>query len=201
MLDARVRGVLARLEAEDEQDQAASRPIAERSLAIAPSTGALLYALCSRQPGCAVLEIGGSRGYSTIWLAAAVRRLGGRVTSLEADPRRLERSAANIADAGLADWVELLPGDALAALPRLEGPYDVVFLDAWKDDYERLFSLALPLVAPDGIIAADNVRSHAEILGRYSAARQSDPRLLSVTIPLDSGVELTSVVGCRLHSL
>jgi predicted O-methyltransferase YrrM len=200
MLDARVRGVLTRLELEDEHDRALSRPSGERSLAIAPSTGALLYALCARQPRCAVLEIGGSRGYSTIWLAAAVQRLGGRVTSLEADPRKLERSARNIADAGLDDWVEVVPGDALTTLPRLEGPYDVVFLDAWKDDYERLFALVLPLVAPGGVVAADNVLSHVEILGRYSAARQADPRLLSVTIPLDNGLELTSVGSCRLHS-
>jgi predicted O-methyltransferase YrrM len=94
----------------------------------------------------------------------------------------------------------VLAGDALTTLARLEGPYDVVFLDAWKDDYERLFALALPLVAPAGVVAADNVLSHGDILGPYSAARQADPRLLSVTIPLDSGLELTSVLSGPLHS-
>ena len=89
-----------------------------------------------------MLEIGGSRGYSTIWLGAAVRAHGGHVTSLEANPVKLAASAGNIADAGLADWVEVIPGDAFETLERLDGPYDVVFLDAWKDDYEALFLLA-----------------------------------------------------------
>lgn len=200
MLDAQLRAVLARLEAEDERDRETDVPDDERSLAIAPSTGRFLYALCSSQPGCAVLEIGGSRGYSTLWLAAAARAVGGRVTSLEANPAKLERSTRNIAEAGLAAWIDVIPGDAFETLPRLRGPYDVVFLDAWKDAYERLFALALPLVRPGGIVAADNVRSHEEALAAYSAARQADPRLVSVTVPLDSGIELTSVLTGGLHS-
>jgi predicted O-methyltransferase YrrM len=200
MLDERVRSVLARLEAEDVADEARGAPHEERSLAIAPSSGALLYALCAGREGVSVLEIGGSRGYSTIWLGAAARALGGRVTSLEADPRKLERSAANIAEAGLGEWVGLCPGDAFATLPGLSGPYDLVFLDAWKNDYEALFSLALPKLARGGLVVADNVLSHVETLASYSAARQADPRLLSVTVPLDNGLEVSAVLTGGLHS-
>ena len=199
MLDARVRAVLAALEAEDAADAAAGAGRTERSLQIAPSSGALLYALVVGRPGCAVLEIGGSRGYSTVWLGAAARAAGGRVVSLEADPRKLARSEATIADAGLDEVVEIVPGDAFDTLPALGGRFDVCFLDAWKEDYEALYSLARPRIGAGGLIVADNVCSHAQ-LGAYSAARQSDPGLLSVTVPLDNGLEVTSVLTGWLHS-
>ena len=200
MLDERVRAVLRRLEQETEREEAAGLPPGERSLQIAPTSGALLFALCAGQPGCEVLEIGGSRGYSTIWLGAAVRLHGGHVTSLEASTAKLAASARNVADAGLADWVEIVPGDAFETLAELDGPYDLVFLDAWKDDYEALFALARARVEPGGVVVADNVLSHEQALGSYSAARQADPTLVSVTIPLDSGLEVTSVLTGGLLS-
>lgn len=200
MLDERVRGVLERLESEDESDGAAGLPHLERSLAVPRTTGALLYALCARRPGSAVLEIGGSRGYSTLWLGAAARAAGGRLTSLEANPAKIARSTANLAEAGLEEWVEVVPGDAFETLRALDGPYDLVFLDAWKDDYEALFALARPLVASGGLVVADNVLSHEPTLASYSLARQGDPDLLSVTLPLDNGLELTTVLTGWLHS-
>jgi caffeoyl-CoA O-methyltransferase len=199
MLDDRVRAVLGRLEEEDVRDTAAGNPRDGRSLAIAPTSGALLYALCVGRVACEVLEIGGSRGYSTIWLGAAVRLHGGHVTSLEADPNKLTVSVRNIAAAGLADWVNIVPGDAFETLPRLDGPYDVVFLDAWKDDYEALFALARAKLQVGSVVVADNVLSHPG-LAAYSAARQADPALVSVTVPLDSGFEVTSVLTDGLLS-
>jgi predicted O-methyltransferase YrrM len=73
--------------------------------------------------------------------------------------------------------------------------FDVVFLDAEKDDYEVLFQLARDKVEPGAVIIADNVLSHADTLGAYSAARQADPTLVSVTVPLDRGLELSVVVN------
>jgi predicted O-methyltransferase YrrM len=200
MLDERVRAVLRRLEEETERDDREGvLPTRERSLQVEPTSGALLFALCSGKPGCEVLELGGSRGYSTIWLGAAVRTLGGHVTSLEANPRKLEASARNIADAGLEEWIEVIPGDAFASLERLDGPWDVVFLDAWKDAYEPLFELVRPRLEVGTVVVADNVTSH-DALAAYSAARQADPTLVSVTIPLDNGLEVTTVVSRRPRS-
>jgi caffeoyl-CoA O-methyltransferase len=199
VIDDRVRVVLRRLEQETEAEEGQDLPVEERSLQVPPSSGTFLFALCSGQPGCEVLEIGGSRGYSTIWLGAAARLHGGHVTSLEASPVKLEASARNIAEAGLGDWIEVIPGDAFASLEGLDGPYDVVFLDAWKDDYEALFELARARVETGALIVADNVLSHAA-LAAYSAARQSDPGLVSVTIPIDNGLELTSVLTDGLLS-
>jgi predicted O-methyltransferase YrrM len=195
VLDDRVRAVLARLEREDAEERERGLPPAERSRAVAPTTGRFLFSLVAPQTDCEVLEIGGSRGYSTIWLAAGVRYLGGRVLSLEHDPRKIDAWRRNIADAGLGDWAELVEGDASETLVRIEDVFDVVFLDAEKDDYEPLFALAREKVEPGALVVADNVLSHPDPLARYSKARQADPTLLSVTVPLDRGLELSAVLS------
>jgi predicted O-methyltransferase YrrM len=194
MLDDRVRRVLTRLEQEDARERAEGVARERRSRAVAPTTGRFLFALVSPQADCEVLEIGGSRGYSTIWLAAGVRTLGGRVLSLEADPEKSEAWRRNVAEAGLEDWADLVEGDAHETLPAIDDVFDLVFLDAEKDDYDRLFELARPKLEPGALVVADNVLSHAETLGAYSAARQADPDLESVTVPLDRGLELSVVL-------
>lgn len=195
MLDERVRATLARLEQEDRAEREAGLPPEQRSRQIAPSTGRFLFALAAAQPGVSVLEIGASRGYSSIWLAAGARVLGGSLLSLEHDPARCDLWRANIEEAGLDEWAELVEGDARETLRELQDVFDLVFLDAEKDDYEELFALARPQLEVGSLVVADNVLSHAETLGAYSAARQADPSLESVTIPLDRGLELTVVLA------
>jgi predicted O-methyltransferase YrrM len=194
VLDERVRAVLERLEREDDEERRRGAPPEERSRQVAETTGRFLFSLVAPHTGCEVLEIGGSRGYSTIWLGAGVRYLGGRVLSLEADPAKIDAWRRNIPDAGLEGWVDLMPGNAFETLEKLEDVFDVVFLDAEKDDYEALFELARRRVEPGALIVADNVLSHVETLGAYSSSRQSDPTLESVTVPIDRGLELTVVL-------
>ena len=193
MLDDRAKAVLARMEAEDAAERAAGMPHTERSLAVGPDSGRLLFALVAPNAGCEVLEIGSSRGYSTIWLAGAARILGGRVVSLEEDPAKVDAWRRNITDAGLEEWVELVEGDARQTLPELEDGFDVVFLDAWKDDYELLFGLARQKLDPGGIVVADNVTTSSTVQA-YAAARQADPTLVSVTVPIGHGLEVTTVL-------
>ncbi len=169
MLDDRIRAVLARLEQEDAEERAAGLPAAERGRQVARTTGQFLFALVAPQTDCEVLEIGGSRGYSTIWLAAGVRHLGGRVLSLEHDPAKCEAWRRNIAEAGVEDTAELLEGDAFETLQAIDDVFDVAFLDAEKDQY-------------------------ADALAAYSEARQADPTLESVTVPLDRGLEVTVIL-------
>jgi predicted O-methyltransferase YrrM len=195
MLDERVLSVLHRLEDEDRAEREAGLPSAVRARQIGPETGRFLFALAASQPGAEVLEIGASRGYSSIWLASGARVLGGRVTSLESDPAKCSAWRLNVADAGLEDWAELVEGDALDTLRGAEDVFDLVFLDAEKDDYEVLFGLVRPQLEPGALVVADNVLSHADTLAAYSSARQADPALSSVTIPLDRGLELTVVLG------
>ena len=195
MLDGRVLETLARLEAEDAAERHAGLPSAQRSRAVAPTTGRFLFGLAAAQAGIEVLEIGASRGYSSIWLAAGARMLGGRLVSLEQDPAKCAAWRENIASAGLDQWAELVDGDAHETLARTEDVFDLVFLDAEKDDYEVLFGLARPLLEPGGLVIADNVLSHVDSLGSYSGARQADETLSSVTVPLDRGLEVSVVLG------
>ena len=194
MLDDRVRAVLQRLEQEDADERARGVPPEERSRQVARTTGQFLFALVAPQVDCEVLEIGGSRGYSTIWLGAGVRQLGGRVLSVENDPHKIEAWRANVLEAGLEDWVDLVEGDAKELVPAINDVFDVVFLDAEKEDYEELFGLARRKLEPGALVVADNVISHQETLAAYSRARQSDPTVESVTVPLDRGLELSVVL-------
>jgi predicted O-methyltransferase YrrM len=195
MLDDRVRAVLERLEHEDAAEREQGLPAAERSRQVARTTGQFLFALVAPQTDCEVLELGGSRGYSTIWLAAGVRYLGGRVLSLEHDPRKIDAWRRNIGEAGLEDWTQLVEGDARETLRDIDDVFDVVFLDAEKEDYEQLFELARGRVEPGALFVADNVLSHPDPLAEYSRARQADATLTSVTVPLDRGLELSAVLA------
>jgi predicted O-methyltransferase YrrM len=194
MLDERVRAVLERLEAEDADERVRGVPSEQRSRQVARTTGEFLFALVAPQTDCEVLEIGGSRGYSTIWLAAGVRHLGGRVLSLESDPVKCEAWRRNVVKAGLEGTAELIEGNAFETLPAIDDVFDIVFVDADKGDYEALFELARPKVEPGALFVADNVLSHAEPLAEYSRRRQADPTLVSLTVPLDRGLELSAVL-------
>jgi predicted O-methyltransferase YrrM len=194
MLDDRVRAVLDRLEREDASERERGLPPEERSRQVAPTTGRFLFSLVAPQTDCEVLELGGSRGYSSTWLAAGVRQLGGRVLSLEHDPARVEAWRRNVEDAGLEEWAEVREGNAFEQLPLIDDVFDVVFIDAEKEDYEELFRLVREKVEPGALVVADNVLSHPDPLAEYSAARQADPTLVSVTVPLDRGLELTVVL-------
>ena len=194
MLDDRVRAVLERLQAEDIDERERGLPAAERSRAVAPTTGQFLFALVAPQVDCEVLEIGASRGYSTLWLAAGVRSLGGRVLSLENDPAKATAWRANIAEAGLDEWAELIEGDAKQTVPEIDDVFDLVFLDAEKKDYEQLFQAARSKLEPGALVVADNVLSHQDTLDTYVQARKSDTTVESVTVPLDRGLELTVIL-------
>src|SRR5215467_6393139 len=132
MLDDRVRAVLDRLEREDASERERGLPPEERARQVEPTTGRFLFSLVAPQADCEVLEIGGSRGYSAIWLAAGVRHLGGRVLSVENDPRKIEAWHANVAEAGVEEWAELIEGDAKEQVPAIEDVFDIVFIDAEK---------------------------------------------------------------------
>jgi predicted O-methyltransferase YrrM len=116
------------------------------------------------------------------------------VLSIENDPAKCTSWRQNIADAGLDEWAELIEGDALEAVPAIADVFDVVFIDAEKEDYEELFQRARRKLEAGALVVADNVVSHEEALGAYSRARQSDPTLESVTVPLDRGLELSVVL-------
>ena len=129
-------------------------------IAVTPNLGKLLYLLARIQGARKILEIGTLAGYSTIWLARALPP-GGRLITLEADPKHAEISRNNIAKAGLSQMVEVRLGDALEALPKLQaencGPFDLIFVDAEKRDNPDYFVWSLKLSRPGTILVFDNV--------------------------------------------
>ncbi len=129
-------------------------------IAVTPSQGKLLHLLTRSLGARAVLEVGTLGGYSTIWLARALAP-GGRVITLEANPRFADVAAANVERAGLSAAVEVRVGPALETLPKLAAerpdPFDLVFIDADKINTPDYFTWALELTRPGSVIIADNV--------------------------------------------
>lgn len=123
------------------------------------------------------LEIGTSNGYSAVWITLALRKTGGRLTTLEIDARRADLAAANFKRLGIEPSIELRRGDALTLIPAIEGPFDFVFIDAWKEDYPKYFELVFPKVRPGGAILAHNVLSHGAELRGFVEMLQKHPQL------------------------
>ncbi len=136
-------------------------------IAVTPNQGKLLELLVRVQNARTILELGTLGGYSTIWLARALPA-GGRLLTLEAEPRYAEVARANIARAGCADMVELRVGKALEVLPELHaegaGPFDLIFIDADKGNYPGYLEWSLKLSRPGTLIIGDNVVRDGAIL-------------------------------------
>jgi predicted O-methyltransferase YrrM len=167
------------------------------SIAVSPNQGKLLHLLARVQGARTILEIGTLGGYSTIWLARAVGS-GGRVTTLEVNPKHAEVATANLAHAGLADIVTVRVGRAIDTLPALEreglGPFDLVFIDADKASIPDYFQWALKLTRVGSLIIVDNViragavidadSTDANVIGvrRFNEIAAKEPRVTATTI-------------------
>src|SRR5215831_15643495 len=134
-----------------------------------------------------VLEIGTSNGYSTIWLAWAVRDAGGTVTSVERDAGRQAEAADNLRRAGLLDSVRLVQGDATRVIAGLAGPFDCVFFDADRVSAPEQLRLLLPRLTTDVLLLADNVHSHPAEIAGYLAAVEALPGFERVVVPVGKG--------------
>jgi caffeoyl-CoA O-methyltransferase len=124
--------------------------------------GRLLHDLIIEKGYKRGLEIGTSNGYSTLWLGLAFRKTGGEVITIEIDPLAALEAQKNFRDAGLDGVIDLRINDAFDEIPRIEGDFDFVFIDAWKPDYLKFLELVKDRVTPGGAITAHNVLSYAE---------------------------------------
>ena len=183
----------AALEAALEASDAAGLP----RIAVAPNQGKLLQLLARARGARRILEIGTLGGYSTIWLARALPP-GGRLITLEVEPKHAEVARANIARAGLASVVDVRLGAALETLPRLAaeraGPFELTFIDADKANIPSYFEWALKLAAPGGLIVVDNVIRDGAVVDdastdpsvkgvrRLNELLRAEPRVSATTI-------------------
>jgi len=158
---------------------------AELYIPVSPEGGRLLYTLIRASRPATVVEFGTSFGISTIHLAAAVRDNGtGHVVSTELHAAKVARARANLAEAGLADLVTIIEGDARETLADLPGPVGFVLLDGWKDLY-----------LPGALVVADDTISMATQMTDYlSYVRDPARGYLSVSFPESDGLEIT----CRV---
>jgi predicted O-methyltransferase YrrM len=164
---------------------------------VTPNQGRMLHLIVRAMGARRILEIGTLGGYSTIFLARALPP-GGRVVTLEAEPRHAEVARANFARAGLSDVIDLRLGPALETLPRLvesgAGPFDVMFIDAHKPEYPDYLTWALKLSRPGTLIIADNIvrggavadaaSTDANVQGvrRFNAQLAAEPRVRATIV-------------------
>jgi predicted O-methyltransferase YrrM len=186
-----IEAVLAEVSAFGQSNDATVTDRPRRMLNITPDTGQLLRILVRATGAQRILEVGTSNGYSTMWLARAATETGGHVTSLERLPEKVELAQANFERSGLAPWISIRQGVALDTLATLDGPFDLIFLDADRASYLAYLDLLLPLLKVGGLLVTDNVVSHAGEIAEFLARVKHDPHLDSVTVPVGNGEELT----------
>ena len=153
--------------------------------------GELLYSLVRTARPRTIVEFGTSYGISTIYLAAAVTDNGtGHVHSTELSATKIAAARANLAEAGLADVVTVLPGDALQTLAAVPGPIDFVLLDGWKDLCLPVLRLLEPRLRPGALVVADDT-TFASMAGYLAYVRDPAAPYVSVDFPVEDGMELS----------
>ncbi len=168
-----------------------------------PEVGRLLSVLARAIGAQRILELGTAIGYGTLCMARAAPLA--RVTSIDTDPVRLAAARSYLERAGVADRVELVQGAALEILPRLEGPFDLAYVDAVKSEYRRYLDLLLPRMRVGGVVAMDNLLwsgevaeppedsegagdAQADAIRAFNGYLMMHPQLESVVLPLGDGV-------------
>jgi predicted O-methyltransferase YrrM len=212
LLDPKLHAVLERLHAAaDGQRRRLARAMLERLLhrprstaeetdwakdlylSIGRAQGQFLYTLARGAGARRVVEFGTSMGVSTVYLAAAVRDNGGGVViGSELHPEKVRRARANLAEAGLADVVEIREGDALETLRDPGGPVDLALLDGWKQIYVPVLELLTPHLRPGAVVVGDNMFTFWRALAPYRAhVRDASKGFQSQTLFLGDGTELS----------
>jgi predicted O-methyltransferase YrrM len=166
-------------------------------LSVGRASAQLLSILVKSLKPKTILEVGGSYGYSTVWLAEAAQTVGGKLITLEIHPQKQQYSRQAIAKAGLSGSVDFRLGDARELISQLSGPFDFVLLDLWKDFYIPCFDLFYPKLSPGAIVVADNMiypemtRAQAS---KYRAHLRTKPYIDSILLAVGGGLEVSRFV-------
>lgn len=184
ILDERVQSYLHRLRPQSSDVMAEMEALADReSVPIVHwEAGRFLASLC-RALDPVVLEVGTAIGYSTLHMAEQLER--GRVVTLELNAERASQARDFLGRAGVADRVEIVEGDARETIEALEGPFDLLFVDAKKDQYRRYIELAEPKLAPRALLVIDNLLMSGEVAG-VESSRRWEPESLEAARKLNA---------------
>jgi predicted O-methyltransferase YrrM len=154
--------------------------------------GAFLRFLVAMKQPRLVLEIGVFTGWSSIEMARALPS-GGRIVACDVNEETTAVARRYAEEVGVADRIDYRVGDARETIAALDGPFDLVFIDAWKPDYVDHYELVLPKLADDGVILADNtlsVLTGNEAIGSFNEHVLADSRVECVLVPIRDGVTL-----------
>ena len=187
-MDAVVSGVIERLNAAAGEHDAGLANRLERWRVLEPDAGRFLWFLTQTTGARSIVEIGTSRGVSTLWLADAARATGGTVTSYDTDPAAQDDARRTTAEAGLADLVDFRladGGEALATMP--DGSVDLLFLDAERTEYPSWWPHPVRVLRAGGVLVADNALSHPDEIAPVEALLRADPALTVTTITVGKG--------------
>ncbi len=162
------------------------------------SDGRLLYDLIIDNGYKRGLEIGTSNGYSALWQGLAFQKNGGSMITLEIEPKRAKEAQGNFKSAGLDEVIESRVNDALKEIPKLDGQFDFVFIDAWKPDYMQYLELIRDKMKPGGVITAHNVRNAGRDMQDFLDAVKTDPGLdTKIVNSSSSGVSVSFVKATK----
>lgn len=166
---------------------------------IGPEVGKILGLILRTMRAKRIMEFGTCIGYSTIWLAEAMRATGGKLTAIEFDERFYDMAKVNIEEAGLSEFVELIHGDAGKIINEIEGPFDFILQDSKKTLYPEMLDRCIELLRLNGVLAADDGlflpkgcdKEFAEPVHQYNEMVLSDLRLYSTILPIGDGLTLS----------
>jgi caffeoyl-CoA O-methyltransferase len=166
---------------------------------IGPEVGKILGVIIRAINAKRALDIGTCIGYSTIWLAEAMKATGGNMIAIEASKIFFDEACANVEAAGLSDIVEMIHGDASEVINDLEGPFDFSLQDSAKPLYPVMLDKIVKLTRVGGIIAADDAlflpmgfeKPNAEAIDKYNKLVFADPRLYSTILPIGDGLTIS----------
>lgn len=161
-------------------------------LAVSEEDGRFLRLMVASKGTKRALEVGAASGYSAIWIGLGLRETGGRLVTIEYDKVRAQEAVQNVSRAGLSDIVQVIVGDALKEIPKQPGPFDFVFVDAWKRDYQRYFETIFPKLERGGLLLAHNVINKRDEMRDFLATIQRHPDLLTTIVsPTSEGMSIS----------
>jgi predicted O-methyltransferase YrrM/predicted pyridoxine 5'-phosphate oxidase superfamily flavin-nucleotide-binding protein len=186
--DDSLESLKAELECFGEANDAATDERPRRMLNITRDTGEFLAVLVRATGARRVLEIGTSNGYSTLWLAEAVRAMGGSVTTIEIDVYKVGLATVNFGRASLSRFIKLVQDDAGLFLERsAQSAYDLIFLDAERPEYPGWWPHLRRVLSPRGLLVMDNATSHVEEVAPFVALVTADAGFANCLVPVGKG--------------
>lgn len=186
--DPSMQALLQELEQLGESNDADAASRADKLLNITPDTGRFLYQLARSTRAQAIVEVGTSNGYSTLWLAMAALVNGGAVLTLDVDANKQRMAEANLKRAGLENHVELKLADAGELLPELQAAsVDLLFLDADRSAYAGYWPEVQRVLRPGGLVVVDNALSHPAECAEFIDLVVATPGYLAETYAIGKG--------------